>query len=868
MYFIKVFVLVITIFFASNATNGETEPLVTITQGALQGSISYDYNGSKFYSFLGVPYATSPNGTRRFKVAEAPVAWDGVKNATVEGNACPQYNALTNSVIGDEDCLFLNVFTRNLPEENTKAKDVMVWIHGGSFTSGSGGPSTYGPEFLLTEDIVLVTINYRLGFFGYLQASTVPGNLGFKDQVAALKWVRDNIAQFNGDPDRVTLFGESAGSASVHYHVLSPLSKGLFHKAIMESGAALCSFADNSYHNIVALANSVDNNIKTEDEAVDLFTTHSATEFVQLQVVLSDTGIPGGPSVIGLSIENPADDAFISRNVIDILTSGEYNQVPLLLGFNDREGIWLEVIRESNNKSIPAEDFIPHNIDFGGNTTLKDLYVRKYQKRYFQTFNMRDGYIKAFGETRYLSGIFAAVKNHLLTAVNPVFLYKFAKDTSLNLDKVSTGVTDIPGASHGDEIGYLFYTPYTPKIKPESLEDISWREMVKLWTNFAKYGTPTPCEDEVGIIWKPATLDGFDLLHLQNTGLRMKANTEEELIKFWSELYHQSNKTINYLGLFQKAIMESGAALCSFADYSYHNIVALANSVNNNITTEDEAVDLFSTLSATELVQLQVILSATEKPGGPNVMGLKIEDPANDAFISRNVIDILTSGEYNQIPLLLGFNDREGILFELIREYSNKSIPVEDFIPHNIDFGGNTILKDAYVKKYQERYFQAFDRDSYIKAFSDTRYIPGIFGTVKNHLLSSVQPVFLYKFSRDTSLNYAKVTAGARDIPGASHADDIGYLFYTPYTPEIVTGSVEDISWRQMVKLWTNFAKYDNPTPSEDDVNVIWSPATLNEFNLLHFQNSGLSVEANAEEELIEFWSDLYHQSNNTINYL
>lgn len=136
--------------------------------------------------------------------------------------------------MGSEDCLYLNVFTPQLPTacEKGKLKPVMVWIHGGGFTSGSSKAIIYGPEFLITEDVVLVTINYRLNIFGFFSVEdpslNCPGNFGFKDMCLALKWVQQNICKFNGDPSNVTIFGESAGAASVHLLVLSPMAKGMF----------------------------------------------------------------------------------------------------------------------------------------------------------------------------------------------------------------------------------------------------------------------------------------------------------------------------------------------------------------------------------------------------------------------------------------------------------------------------------------------------------------------------------------------------------------------------------------------------------------------------------------------------------------
>ena len=148
---------------------------------------------------------------------------------------------VTAQISGSEDCLTLNVYT---PAPIVgKCRPVMVWIHGGGFVSGSGKTDMYSPDYLIAEDVVVVTINYRLGIFGFLAFEDpslgVPGNAGLKDQVMALKWVQKNIHNFGGDPNNVTIFGESAGGASCHLLMLSPMARGLFHRCIAQSGTAL-----------------------------------------------------------------------------------------------------------------------------------------------------------------------------------------------------------------------------------------------------------------------------------------------------------------------------------------------------------------------------------------------------------------------------------------------------------------------------------------------------------------------------------------------------------------------------------------------------------------------------------------------------
>ena len=200
--------------------------------------------------FLGIPYAAPPIASARWKPPATPESWTGERMATDYGPNCMQEPYPKGSFfyrpvrLSSEDCLYLNVWTSAHSDEK---RPVMVWIHGGALTRGSGARATYDGSNLAQKGIVLVTINYRLGVFGYFahpeliseSPNDAAGNYGLLDQVRALEWVQDNIAAFGGDPDNVTIFGESAGSWSVNLLSASPLAKGLFHKAIGERGARL-----------------------------------------------------------------------------------------------------------------------------------------------------------------------------------------------------------------------------------------------------------------------------------------------------------------------------------------------------------------------------------------------------------------------------------------------------------------------------------------------------------------------------------------------------------------------------------------------------------------------------------------------------
>ncbi|EFX78588.1 hypothetical protein DAPPUDRAFT_53255 [Daphnia pulex] len=229
----------------------QLRPLVNIPKlGLLLGSQTKSSTGKGIYAFRGIPYAQPPVGELRFKDPIPVKPWAGVLNAIHEGSPCVQLDSILFKMIGNEDCLVLNVYTPAIvTSTDVVSLPVMVWIHGGGFTVGNGNSGSvsdlYGPGYILNRDVVLVTLNYRLGAFGFLSTedTEAPGNNGLLDQSLALRWVSDNIRYFGGNPDSVTIFGQSAGGASVEFQMLSPHSKGLFHKAIAQSGSTRCPWA-------------------------------------------------------------------------------------------------------------------------------------------------------------------------------------------------------------------------------------------------------------------------------------------------------------------------------------------------------------------------------------------------------------------------------------------------------------------------------------------------------------------------------------------------------------------------------------------------------------------------------------------------
>jgi para-nitrobenzyl esterase len=297
-----------------------TRPEVSTTAGALLGDRTED---GAIAVFRGIPFAAPPTGPNRFRPPQPVVPWEGVRDASTFGMASVQRTAGVLGMFGaaegeiDEDCLFLNVWTPGLDDAR---RPVLVWIHGGAFRMGSGSLSSYdGAGLAARGDVVVVSINYRLGALGFLAHPELGANHGLLDQVAALEWVQREIAAFGGDPSQVTIFGESAGGKSVECLLGMPSARGLFRRAIAQSTYDLAFDADAAARLTEAVASSLGVTVSgLRDVPVDDLLAAEAQA-----MMAAGPGGAGGPVL---------DEATLPEAPIDVLRRGDRSDVALLLG--------------------------------------------------------------------------------------------------------------------------------------------------------------------------------------------------------------------------------------------------------------------------------------------------------------------------------------------------------------------------------------------------------------------------------------------------------------------------------------------------------------------------------------------------------
>jgi para-nitrobenzyl esterase len=473
----------VAVAFLSVAPLSAQAPTVAPPTGAIQGEAQ-----GMLRIFRGIPYARAPVGDLRWRPPVDLPAWDGTRAATSFGPACVQprprsANLYTNPPKQmSEDCLTLNIWTptaaRGLP--------VFVWIHGGALTSGYSHEPIYDGARMASKGLVVVSINYRLGILGYLahpgltaeSSDGVSGNYGLLDQIAALEWVKRNIAAFGGDPDKVTVAGESAGALSVMYLMASPRARGLFGKAIAQSAYMTTT---------PALKQPAHGLPSAETSGTQIMAALGASSLADLRAMDAEK-LTDAAAAKGFGPWAVVDGKILTRQLVDTWDRGEQAPVPILAGFNSGE------IRSLRILAPPPP-------------TTKEAYEAAIRSRYG---DLADHYLALYPSTSVVDSILANTRDALYgwTSVRlAVGQTSIGQRGYLYLFDHGYPAADDNGlhAFHASELPYVFGTmgqtpPYWPKIPDTLAEKRTSDAMLDYWTSFAKTGVPVAARQAP---WQP-----------------------------------------------------------------------------------------------------------------------------------------------------------------------------------------------------------------------------------------------------------------------------------------------------------------------------------------------------------------------------
>lgn len=454
----------------ADATSPDT---VRTTEGSVRGIVTATQR-----TFYNLPYAAPPVGELRWRAPRSPEPWQGIRDATRQGAMCPQAGFFPDDppVVGSEDCLYLNVDTPRAPG---KPRPVLVFVHGGGFIGGAGAP--YDPGRIVAKDVVTVTVNYRMGALGFLDhpamSDPAAGNFGIADQQAALRWIRRNIDAFGGDPGNVTLWGESAGAYSVCAQLASPGAKGLFHKAISQSGPCGNDLLTRKTAETRALKTATDLGCST-------LACLKAKPFQELTGLYQDQTEIVHRHIAELPWFPVAGTVVIPRQPLEALRAGAAAGVPLLHGgTKDEMRAFVGQQYVLPGKLITAQQYPQVVTDLFGARTARRI-LKEYPAAEYPTPTL--AYATLLGDYGGMVGACSQLPaNRAAGRWAPLYSYEFAEP--------GQPWGDYPvGATHGGDVPYFFDSRWPGREGPSNLtpaQKVLADRLVDDWTRFARTGS-------------------------------------------------------------------------------------------------------------------------------------------------------------------------------------------------------------------------------------------------------------------------------------------------------------------------------------------------------------------------------------------
>lgn len=511
---------------AGTANADDNGQVVKTANGPVSGTVS-----STGRQFLGIPYAAPPVGALRWKPPAAPQNWTATRDATRVSSTCPQTAGPFGIASTNEDCLYVNVYTPPVgPLGGALRNDpVLVWIHPGAFQFGEG--SDFNPRQLVARNIVVVTLNYRLGALGFLAHPTLTaegngtsGNYGFQDQQAALQWVKNNIAQFGGNPNKITIAGQSAGGLSVHTHLVAPGSAGLFQQAIAQSGA-------------YTLAPPT----LAQGEADG--TTYAAAVGCSSGDAACLRAVPVATLLANQNGNNPAaylprvDGKIVPATLAAAFTSGQFNKVPVIEGSTHDEYTLFTGLLTLQGMTVTADNYgalIANTLQLPAAAAQQvvPLIIQQYP---LANYSKGELALAAVG-TDAIFACNAANAANLLSSKTPTWWYEFDDPDAPQYLLPPVGYPY--SAFHGSELSYLFdvrQSVQAPALdaNQQQLSD----EMVKHWSNFARLGNPNALTENLWPRFQPPLTQRVQqLVPPQSQAYTATAFVADHKCNFWAQL--------------------------------------------------------------------------------------------------------------------------------------------------------------------------------------------------------------------------------------------------------------------------------------------------------------------------------------------
>ncbi|KAL1492073.1 hypothetical protein ABEB36_012568 [Hypothenemus hampei] len=530
------------------------EKNVHTNYGNVIGHLRTSIDGkNRYWAFPGIPYAKPPVGDLRFKNPVPPDKWKYNLYLRKYTPRCIQRNYIFEQnppIIGSEDCLYLNIYIPYSANPNSSIP-VMVNIPWGGFFAGGGDDGYFDPTYFMTHNIIVVTINYRLGIFGFLSTldDNAPGNYALKDQVLSLQWVKNNIANFGGDTNRITIVGQSAGAASSHLHMVSPSSKGLFSQAISQSGTGLAIWASTQ--------NEVQKTLTTGVATVMLCPNLDTKLMVDcLRKVSAETLLKNEDALKifyrfplsswSLVIENKTDEnpePFLTKSVEEYLKAGEFQKVPWLTGIVNGEGLLIA-------SSILTRTEERRDLQNSFNTTMKALLLvtnetlwNKIYDFYFKNTGVNfdnltfvKAFIDVFSDRYFFYNLYQSLKLQLEQGHNSIYLYLFeflaehSYSSWISTERNSSyssfnHISNQYYASHCDDLLFQFLSPELFSYLKNPIDESVKKIWVDIWVNFAIYGKPNPKEHRILTPnWNPLSINDHNNLSKKLEYLKVSGN--------------------------------------------------------------------------------------------------------------------------------------------------------------------------------------------------------------------------------------------------------------------------------------------------------------------------------------------------------